>query len=146
MGNINRTDDVSQQQETITIFGVGSGLSLSVINGSTWVAQYVIPRPMQIQSIVATALGVSGAPQILMGALRFGTSASSFVIGTTMAVPTFGTSGFMAYSLGAAGNTQLNLQKGDLLVAQQLGGTGAATTNTIIDIVVKNMQDIKTWY
>lgn len=146
MGNINRTDDVSQQQEIITLSGVGSGLSLSVVNGSTWVASYVVPRSMVIQSVQATALGVSGAPQILLGALRFGTSASSFVIGTTMAVPAFGTSGFMPYSLGASGNTQLNLQKGDLLVYQQLGGTGASSTNTIVNIVVKNVSDIKTWF
>lgn len=146
MGNINRTDDVSQQQEIITIYTQGIGLTLGIPSGSTLVAQCLVPRAMQIQSIQATALGVSGSPQILLGALRFGTSASSFVIGTTMALPAFGTSGYMAYSLGAAGNTQLNLQKGDLLVAQQLGGTGAATTNTVIDIVVKNMQDIKTWY
>lgn len=147
MGIINRTQDASEQQELWTIGCAGSGLSLSVINGSTFFCQMVVPRAVQIQSVQATALGVSGSPQILLGALRFNSSgAASFVIGTTMALPTFGTSGFLPYSLGAAGATTLNLQKGDLLVVQNLGGTGAATTNTIVNIVVKNLQDVKTWY
>ncbi len=147
MGIINRTQDVSEQQEVWTIGCAGSGLSLSVINGSTFFCQMVVPRAVQIQSAQVTALGVSGAPQALLGALRFNASgAASFVIGTTTVIPAFGTSGFLPYSLGAAGATTLNLQKGYLLVLQQLGGTGAATTNTIVSIVVKNLQDIKTWY
>jgi hypothetical protein len=144
---INRDNDVSEAQELWSLQANGSGLSLSVVNGSTWLASMVVPRAVQIQSVQATALGVSGSPQILLGALRFNASgAASFVIGTTMALPAFGTSGFLPYSLGAAGGTVLNLQKGDLLAFQQLGGTGAATTNTIVSIVVKNIQDIKTWY
>lgn len=146
MGIINRTLDSSEQQDIFTISCAGSGLSLSVVNGSTFFAGIIVPRACVIQSAQATALGVSGSPQVLLGALRFGTSASSFVIGTTMAVPTFGTSGFMPYSIGAAGSSQLNLQKGDLLNLQHLGGTGAATTNTIMTIVVKYVQDIKSWY
>jgi hypothetical protein len=146
MGIINRTQDGSEQQEVWTIASAGSGLSLSVVNGSTWLAQLIVPRAVTIQSAQITALGVSGSPQALLGCLRFGTSASSFVIGTTTVIPAFGTSGFLPYSLGAAGGTVLNLQKGDILVMQQLGGTGAATTNTLMSIVVKNLQDIKSWY
>lgn len=145
MAIANRENDISEQQETIVINAAGSGLSLSVISGSTWMS-YIVPRPMTIQSAQVTALGVSGTPQALLGALRFGTSASSFVIGTTTVIPAYGTSGYLPYSLGAVGNTQLNLQKGDVLVLQQLGGTGAATTNTIMEIVVKNTQDFKTWF
>lgn len=147
MGLINRDNDVSEAQEVWSISAAGSGLSLSVVNGSTFLAALVVPRAVTIQSAQATALGVSGSPQALLGALRFNSNgAASFVIGTTMALPAFGTSGYLPYSLGAAGATTLNLQKGDLLVLQQLGGTGAATTNTIMSIVVKNIQDIKSWY
>ncbi len=146
MGIINRTNDTSEQQETISLYAVGSGLSLSVVNGSTCLGGYIVPRAMQIQSAQVTCLGISGAPQALLGALRFGTSAASFVIGTTSLIPSFALSGYMPYSLGAAGSTALNLQKGDLLVFQQLGGTGAASTNTMMTIVVKNLQDIKTWF
>lgn len=146
MANINRTDDVSQQQEVLTIFATSPNGVSGIPTGSTLMSSFIVPRAMQIQSIQATAVGVSGAPQLLMGCLRFGTSAASFVIGTTMAIPAFGTSGYMSYSLGTVGGTQLNLQKGDVLVAQQLGGTGAATLSTIVNIVVKNMQDIKTWF
>jgi hypothetical protein len=52
----------------------------------------------------------------------------------------------MSYSLQAAGSSQLSLQKGDLLVATQGGGTGAASTSTIVEVVVQNIQDIRTWY
>lgn len=145
MGIINRTNDVSEQQEMITLYAAGSGLTLGLVSGSTIVG-YIVPRAMQIQSAQVTALGVSGAPQALLGALRFGTSAASFVIGTTSLIPAFGTSGYMPYSLGAAGSTTLNLSKGDILVLQQLGGSSAATTNVIMEIVVKNTQDIKTWF
>lgn len=146
MGIANRTMDLSEQQELITISAAGSGLSLSVVNGSTFVASYIVPRAMTIQSAQVTGLGVSGAPQALLGALRFTTSASSFVIGTTTLIPAFGTSGFMGYSIGAAGSTTLNLQKGDIVVLQQLGGTAAATTNTVVTLVVKNLQDFRTWF
>ena len=147
MPNINRTDDVSQQQEIITIGGLNysGGGSALIATGSTLYAGYVVPRAMTIQSANVTCIGISGAPQALLGCLRF-LSTASFVIGTTTLIPAFGTSGFMSYSIGAAGSTTLNLAKGDLLVLQQLGGATAASTNTMMNIVVKNLQDIKTWF
>lgn len=148
MGNINRTDDVSQQQEIFTIFATSPNGISGIANGQTLVSSYVVPRACQIQSVQSTCFGISGAPVILLSAWRFvpGTGAASFVIGTTMLVPAFGVSGFMGYSIGAAGNTTLNLIKGDVLSAVQSGGTGAASTQTLINVVVKNIQDIKTWY
>ncbi len=147
MPNINRTDDVSQQQEilTISVLNTGSGASALIPNGATLYCPVVVPRAMQIQSAQLTCFGISGAPQALLGCLRFA-SGTSFVIGTTTLIPSYGVSGYMGYSIGAAGSTTLNLQKGDVLVMQQLGGTSAATTGTIMDIVVKNVTDIKTWY
>lgn len=146
MGIANREQDISEQQEMITIYGAGTGLSLQVVSGTTLPASYVVPRPMTIQSAQVTCFGISGAPSALLGALRFTTSASSFVIGTTTAIPSFALSGYMPYSIGTSGDTRLNLQKGDILVMQQLGGTGAASSNTIMTIVVKNLQDFKTWF
>lgn len=148
MPNINRTDDVSQQQEILTIGSLNatSGGSALIASGSTLYCGVVIPRAMQIQQAQVTCIGISGAPQALLGCLRFGTTSASFVIGTTTLIPAYGTSGYMPYSVGAAGSTTLNLAKGDLLVMQQLGGSGAATTNTLMTIVVKNLQDIKSWY
>jgi len=147
MGNINRTDDVSQQQEVLVIGGLnpGSGGSALVASGSTLYCSVIVPRAMQIQSAQSTCFGISGAPQVLLGCLRF-SAGISFVIGTTSLIPSFGVSGYLGVSIGAAGSTQLNLQKGDVLLAQQLGGTGAASTNTVINVVVKNVSDIKTWF
>ena len=145
MPNINRTDDVSQQQEIITLTASSPVGTSALPTGSTLYAGYIVPRAMQIQSAQLTCLGISGAPQALLGCLRFAAT-TSFVIGTTTLIPAYGVSGYLPYSLGAAGSSQLNLQKGDLLVLQQLGGSGAATTTTIVNIVVKNIQDIKTWY
>ena len=147
MGIINRTNDTSEQQEAFTIFATSPNGISGIANGQTLVSSFIIPRAGQIQSVQATAFGVSGAPVILLSAWRFNSSgAASFVIGTTMAVPAFGVSGFMGYSIGAAGATTLNLSKGDVLSAVQSGGTGAASTQTLINVVVKNIQDIKTWF
>ncbi len=147
MGNINRTDDASQQQEVLTIsyMNTGSGGTALIATGSTLYCNVVIPRAMQIQSVQSTCFGISGAPQVILGALRF-VNGTSFVIGTTSLIPAYGVSGYMGVSIGAVGSSQLLLQKGDVLVAQQLGGTGAASTSTVINVVVKNMQDIKSWY
>lgn len=147
MPNVNRTDDVSQQQEIITLggFNSGGGGSALIATGTTLYAGYIVPRSMQIQSAAVTCFGISGAPQALLGCLRF-LSTASFVIGTTTLIPAFGTSGYMAYSIGAVGSTTLNLAKGDVLVMQQLGGANAASVTTIMNVVVKNLQDIKTWY
>ncbi len=147
MGNINRTDDVSQQQEILSIsyLNTGGGGSALIASGSTLYCSVVVPRAMQIQQVQSTCFGISGAPQVLLGCLRF-VNGISFVIGTTSLIPAFGVSGYMGVSIGAAGATVLNLQKGDVLVAQQLGGTGAASNATVINIVVKNLQDIKSWF
>jgi hypothetical protein len=139
MPNINRTDDVSQQQEILSITN-----NVLTVNGSTLYCGVVVPRAMTIQSVQLTGFGVSGAPQALLGCLRFASS-TSFVIGTTTLIPAYGVSGYLPYSL-AGGTTALQLQKGDILALQQLGGTGAATLGVNVDIVVKNLQDIKTWY
>ncbi len=147
MGIINRTQDSSEQQEIFVIAASGgvTATTSDLINGSTFYCPVVVPRACVIQSIQATAFGVSGTPQLFLGCLRFANT-TSFAIGTTMAIPTFGTSGYLPYSLGAAGNTQLNLQKGDVLNARILGGSGAAVTSFIVNIVVKNTQDIRSWF
>ncbi len=146
MPNINRTDDASQQQEILTIsaLNVAGGVT-GIPNNATLYCGTIVPRAMTIQSIQHTCFGISGAPQALLGCLRFGSTSSSFVIGSTALIPAYGTSGYMSYSL-QGGTTALQLQKGDILVVQQLGGTSAATVGYLMEIVVKNVQDIKSWY
>lgn len=146
MPNINRTDDASQQQEILTISSYAplTGGASSIPNGSTLYCGTIVPRAMTIQSIQHTCFGISGAPQALLGCLRFANT-TSFVIGSTALIPSYGVSGYMSYSL-QGGTTALQLQKGDILVLQQLGGTSASTLGVQMNIVVKNTQDIKTWY
>jgi len=145
MPNINRTDDASQQQEILTIraMNVAGGVT-GIPSGSTLYCETIVPRAMTIQSIQHTCFGISGAPQALLGCLRFANS-TSFVIGSTALIPSYGVSGFMSYSL-QGGTTALQLQKGDILVMQQLGGSATATVAVQMNIVVKNVQDIKSWY
>ena len=92
--------------------------------------------------------GVSGTPSIMLGALRFqgSTGAASFAIGSSFNITSYATSGYMSYSLPAAGSTLLQLMKGDILIAIQGGGTGAASTMTSIEIVAQNIQDVRTWF
>lgn len=141
MGIINRTKDLSEQKESLT------AVATNPVNQQD-IPIAVIERPVTVLDAKVSLLGISGAPTVVLKALRFiaGTGGSSFVLGTTFAIGAFGTSGYVSYSLFAAGSSQLALQKGDLLVAVQGGGTGAASTATIIDVVVQNVQDIKTWY
>jgi len=141
MGIINRTKDVSEQKESLLAYAANP-----VNNQDIPIA--IIERACTVTDAKVSMLGLSGAPTVVLKACRFiaGTGGSSFALGTTFAISAFGTSGYMSYSLLTVGSSQLALQKGDLLVATQGGGTGAASTSTIIDVVVQNIQDIKTWY
>lgn len=141
MPTINRNMDVSEQKEPKV---------LSVLNPVN-TSEVIFPpmeRACTITDAKVSLLGISGAPTVHLRGLRFiaGTGGSSFAIGTSFAVTAFGTSGYMSYSLPATGASQLALQKGDALVAIFGGGAGAAATTATIEVVVQNIQDIKTWY
>lgn len=138
---INRTQDVSEQKEIFTV------TAENVVNQQD-IPVGIVERQVTMTDAKVTLLGISGTPNVMLKVLRFiaGTGGSSFIIGSTFAVTAFGTSGYLSYSLPATGSTLLNLQKGDLLVAVAGGGVGAAATALTLDIVVQNLQDIKTWY
>lgn len=141
MGIINRTMDASEQKEAIKIS------VLAPVNAS----EVLLPpfeRAVTISDAKVSLLGISGAPTVHLRGLRFvaGTGGSSFAIGSSFAVTAFGTSGYLSYSLPAAGSTQLNLQKGDCISLIFGGGTGAACTTATLELVVQNLQDVKTWY
>lgn len=140
MGIVNRTMDASEQKESLKIAGgaVNNGVELVV----------PVERACNITDAKISLIGISGTPNYLLKALRFipGTGGSSFAIGSTFAVTAFGTSGALSYSLPATGSSLLSLQKGDMLVLTAGGGSGAAAVAVSMDIVVQNVQDIKTWY
>jgi hypothetical protein len=138
MGIVNRTLDESEQQESLK-----ANVS-TVVNGN---ARHVaiIERACTIEKVRATCSGISGSPTAQIRVTRFGSA--SFLVGMSFLVPAIGTSGAMAaLSLPAAGSTSLNLQKDDLVEVIFGGGTGAAFDHGTVDIVVQNIQDIKTWY
>lgn len=142
MGIINRTMDATEQKEAF----VAVTTALTVNQQDIFIK--AIERPCVITDCKVAMNGVSGAPNVMLKALRFvaGTGGSTFLIGSTFVVTTYATSGYLSYSLPATGSTLLNLQKGDILLAVHGGGTGAATTSTIIDVVVQNLQDFKSWW
>src|SRR4051812_12065933 len=115
MPNINRTDDISQQKESLKLGNgaIGTGAEL----------QLPVERGCLLTDVKVSALGLSGTPVLSLRALRFvpGTGGSSFAIGTSFAPSAFGTSGVFGFSMPATGSTTLNLQKGDVLVASVSG-------------------------
>lgn len=141
MAIINRTMDASEQKEAKTV------TVLNPVNGSEVIIG-PIERACTISDVKVSLLGISGAPTVFLRGLRFiaGTGGSSFAIGSSFAVTAFGTSGYLSYSLPAVGSTLLNLQKGDVVVVNHGGGTGAACTTSTVEVVLQNIQDIKTWY
>lgn len=141
MSNINRNMDPSEQKEAFV------ASYPNVVNTQDMVVK-IVERPCTVTDAKVSLLGISGSPTVLLKVLRFvaGTGGSSFLLGTTFAPLAFGSSGMFGYSIHASGSSQLSLQKGDMIVAVQGGGTGAATTATIVEVVVQNTQDIKSWY
>jgi len=141
MGIINRTNDASEQKEIFTV------TAENVVNAQD-VPVGIVERNVTMTDMKITCLGISGAPNVLLKALRFvaGTGGSSFAIGSTFTFSAYGTSGYANFSMPAVGSTTLQLQKGDLLVMTVGGGTSAAATALTADIVVQNLQDIRTWY
>lgn len=138
MGITNKSLDVTEQQESLK-----ANVS-TVVNGN---ARHVaiIERPCTIQQVRSTCSGISGAPTGQVRITRFGSA--SFLVGMSFLIPAIGVSGAMAaLSLPAAGSTSLNLLKDDLVEVIFGGGTGAAFDHGTVDIVVKNTQDIKSWY
>ena len=138
MGIINRTLDDSEQKEAF------AAPVRTVIN-TLEVPIKIVERPCTLQQISIVGDGLSGSPTALLRVNRFG--GASYVIGSTMLVPDVGLSGPILYpSLPAAGSTLLNLQKNDVVSVLFGGGTGAAADVATVDIVVENIQDIKTWF
>ena len=140
MGIINRTFDASEQKDLLN----------AGVNDTTTGIDYplmVLPRAMQIQDAKAASLGHSGTPTATLKIQRFITGAGNTVISISGALThtAYGTSGYQTFSLPASGSSLLDLQKGDLLVATT-GGASSAVKSLMVDVVLKNIQDIKSWY
>lgn len=141
MAITNRALDPSEQQ---SMLNARHGLTVNAQESFV----HLIERPMSIQDMKIAVNGVSGAPTVMLRALRFtaGTGGSSFNIGSTFALTEYGTSGYLSFSLPASGSTLLSLRRGDVLMLIFGGGASAAFLNGATEIVTKNIQDIKTWF
>jgi hypothetical protein len=140
MGIVNRTKDLSEQKEALVaqINNSGTGIDYPVA---------IVERPVTIMDAKCAALGMSGAPTSTLKIQRFVVGAGNTTIAISGALThvAYGTSGYQTYSLPAAGSSLLNLQKGDLLVATT-GGANAGLVSKLVDVVVQNIQDVKSWY
>jgi hypothetical protein len=137
MAIINRSLDVSEQQYTV-------GKS---VNGTATGAEYVlaiIPDSVQIMQAKSYALGLSGAPTAQLQLARFieGAGATVINVGSALTQVAYGTSGLQSFDLGA---TPVYAQAGDVLQVAS-GGTNAALTDMAVEVVLKSLQDYKSWF
>lgn len=137
MGIINRTKDASEQKEALKV------TTGAAVNSTEFIIA-AAERPMTISKVVASCIGISGAPTGLLRVTRFG--GASYFIGASFLIPAVGTSGVMGVSLPATGSSLLLLQKNDLLTVAVGGGTSAAANSVLVEVVVQNAQDIKGWF
>lgn len=140
MGIINRSKDVSEQKEDACV-------SLSeTVTGKSYPI-FVAPRAMQISDAKAYVAGMSGAPTGTLKLTRFvaGAGATTITISGALTHVAFATSGMETFSLPAAGSSLLDLQKNDVLL-YVTGAANAALEKAQVQVVLKNMQDIKSWF
>lgn len=140
MGNINRTDDVSQQKDLV------QQNLLAVPTGATMLL-HKAPRAQTITDAKMSAVGISGSPTATLYLQRFvvGAGLTSIAISGALAVQNVGTSGSQTFSLPAAGSSLLQLASGDILTVIT-GGANSAVVEALVDVVVQNIQDYKGWY
>lgn len=140
MAIVNRDLDASQQ--LITLSSVHN-LSVGASAASTFhVAQ--IAAPGTLRGVVLAANSVSGTPSVSISVKRWsgaGVTTISYV-GSTLAVTATGIS--TAYSSQMVGVTAFALQAGDVVVAvAEFAGGNVAAAGTVISVVMKATQDIK---
>lgn len=139
MAIVNRDCDASQQHRVY---------NCSVSNTSTGVTYplCVISSPSQLLAAVQTVAGLSGNPSHSIWLHRFiaGAGFTSIVLGSTISSTAFGTSGAQTFSVAAAGASNLLLAGDQITLYTQVANTAAL--NVVVDIVVKQLQDICTDY
>lgn len=140
MAIINRTQDVSEQKDLIQ----------QTLLNTTVTTDYVIhkaPRAQVITDALSTGVGLSGSPALTLKIQRFvvGAGLTTISVSGALTQSAIGTSGSQRFSLPAAGSTLLNLAAGDF-VAVTTATANTGSVQTIIDLVVQNIQDVKAWY
>jgi hypothetical protein len=118
----------------------------SAIGGVTYVVGQV-PYPAQLISAWTSGRNTSNTPHVSLWVHRFtpGSGFTSIVMGSTVALPEFGTSGGVTFNVAAAGVTYA-LQAGDQLVAYVQPAATSTVSQLSVSFVVEALQDIKTAY
>lgn len=146
MAVVNRTKDASEQKRE---FEAKTGLvALGAASGVTGIVTF-IPYASTIEAAQLAAFGVSGSPTVKLMLNRFvvGAGATAWAISADAAPVAFGTSGLAAsgVSLLASGSTLMMCMAGDV-IQYQVSGTTTALSGMAISMVVKPLQDIKTFF
>lgn len=134
MSIVNRSLDSSQQQ-----FDVYYNEHDTVT--STSGQAYACPHAMQVQSAKLAAEGISGSPTAQLQIQRFVTGAgeTQIPLGAALALQSVGTSGLQSYTFSSTA-----LQAGDQLLVTH-AGSNAACDQLAVSVVLKPLQDIKSW-
>ena len=137
---INRDNSPSEQTDWDMFISQSA-----VAAGTTLVVYGPMPYPYTLQSFAATAVGMSGAPQLAFSILRPLTPGGKTIIpiGISNLVLANGFSGVVPGYSGLApnGSTLLSGQAGDIFLAG-LSGANTAVTQLVINVVWKKTQDI----
>lgn len=146
---INRDLDASQQKESwnVVLNGTPSGISAGILNpGLATANTFVvcnIPYPATLVNIAEAVYGLSGTPTHSFWIYRFAGGFTSMQVGASYNVTAFGTSGVLSHSL--YGGASWPLLAGDQIALYCLG-SGAAVANAEVTVVVKALQDYKTYF
>lgn len=146
---INRDLDTSQQKEcyVANLDRTPSGISAGILNPGLATAQTFVvcnvPFPATLVSIEESVYGLSGTPTHSFWIYRFAGGFTSIQVGASFNVTAFGTSGSLAHSLYAAAT--FPLLAGDQIALYCLG-TNAAVASAQVSVVVKALQDYKTYW
>lgn len=135
----NRDKDVSEKRRIIS-YDLGA-----VLTGSTTLLN-IVANQSKIVGAMSAVAGVSGTPVYSLWLYRFnvGLGLTSMVLGSTISMSAYGTSGAQTFSVSAAGVTN-PLQAGDALVlfAQ---GANSAVTQCVVGLAIEALQDFQTAY
>lgn len=136
----NRTLDPSEQKKNINV-NLGA-----TATGATAIALHV-PFNCNLNAVQVSAFGLSGAPTVSLVNNRFipgtGFTAITVAVGTSNAVPAYGTSGVLAAGI-LLGASFTQLFANDVLMIVT-GGSNAAVTGLGAVLVIQPIQDVKTF-
>lgn len=149
MPAVNRDLDVSEQKFSIsTMFaGCKDGTTLALWGSGETLLIANVPCPSALKALNVAAFGVSGTVTGELKVNRFIPGGGVTMItglASSMAIPTFGTSGTLSASLVASGSTLLNLLAGDQIV--MIAGGGGAVARGTVGVVLQAIQDIVAHY